>query len=623
MSAARGVEQEGKADTIRQACKNKQARQQTSETGMNIPDMQAYLSQFSDPSKWQAMFPPQFANMQFANPQFFNPQFPSPQFPNLQLDKLFKSAMPGEAAVHIDPARMGQIQEEYLHALTKLWQDLSAGKLPVLEDKRFAGAAWQANPLAAFSAAVYVLNAKTLASMSDAVQGSAKVKQRIRFAIQQTVDAMSPANFLVTNPEAQQKILDSRGESLQRGIAHMLEDLHKGHISHSDESAFEVGRNVATTEGAVVYENEVMQLIQYKPATRTVYAKPLVMVPPCINKFYILDLQPANSLVRHAVSQGHTVFLVSWRNPQAEQSRLTWDDYVEEGAIRALKVAADITGQKEVNAFGFCVGGTLVATALSVLAARGEKLASSLTLLTSLLDFSDTGVLDVYIDEAQVTRREMEIGQGGLMPGRDFAAAFSTLRPNDLIWNYVESNYLKGEDPPPFDLLYWNADSTNLPGPMFCWYLRNAYLENSLKVPNRLQVCGQPVDLSRIDMPAFIYASREDHIVPWTSAYASTRLINRKKPSNNRFVLGASGHIAGVINPPEKKKRSYWSSTQVPADAQDWLKNANEHPGSWWGQWDAFLARHAGEEVKAPGRYGNARYKPIEAAPGRYVKARA
>ncbi len=567
---------------------------------MNTPDMQAWMNQFSDPAKWTGFLQPPAS-----------------------LEQLFKNAIPADAPVTLDPGRMAQIQEEYLQHLTRLWQDLAAGKTPELEDKRFAGPAWKSSPLAAFSAAVYLLNARTLGKMADAVQGSAKLRQRIRFGIQQTVDALSPANFLATNPEAQQKIIDTRGESLRRGILHMMEDLQKGYISQSDENAFEVGRNVATTEGAVVYENPLMQLIQYKPLTRTVYARPLVIVPPCINKFYIKDLQPANSLVRYAVSQGHTVFLVSWANAQQEQAQMRWDDYIEEGALRALSVAQDISAQKQVNALGFCVGGTILATALAVLAARGEKPVASLTLLTSLLDFADTGVLDVYIDEAQVTRREMEIGRGGLMPGRDFAAAFSSLRPNDLIWNYVESNYLKGEDPPPFDLLYWNADSTNLPGPMFCWYLRNLYLEDNLKQAGKLTVCGEAVDLGRIDMPAFIYASREDHIVPWTSAYASCAIINRRKPSNNRFVLGASGHIAGVINPPEKKKRSYWKNRQLEADPRQWLAKASEQPGSWWPELAGFLATHGNGEVSAPRRYGNTRYKPIEPAPGRYVKVKA
>ncbi|MDB5796971.1 MAG: phaC [Paucimonas sp.] len=540
-----------------------------------------------------------------------------------QLDSLLKSAMPGQQPVSFDPLLITGLQKEYMESLTALWQNLALGRVPAVEDKRFAGPAWQGNPLAAFHAAVYLLNAHTLDKMVDAVKVTPKGRQKIRFAIQQTVDALSPANFLVTNPEAQKKIIETRGESLKRGIEHMLEDMRKGRISQTDEQAFEVGRNVATTEGAVVFENELFQLIQYKPQTRTVYERPLLIVPPCINKFYIMDLQPANSLVRYAALQGHTVFLVSWCNAQPAQAHLGWDDYIEQGAMQALRVAQEISGQKQINALGFCVGGTILATALAVLAARGENPVASLTLLTALLDFSDTGVLDVYIDEAQVARREHEIGRGGLMPGRDFAAAFSSLRPNDLVWNYVESNYLKGEEPAPFDLLYWNADSTNLPGPMFCWYLRRLYLEDSLKVPGKLKVCGEAVDLGAISAPTLVYASREDHIVPWTSAYASTRLINRRKPANMRFLLGASGHIAGVINPPEKKKRSYWTNARLPADAQEWLQGATEHPGSWWPEWAAFMARHAGAETAAPRRYGNARYKPIEPAPGRYVKVKA
>jgi polyhydroxyalkanoate synthase len=373
----------------------------------------------------------------------------------------------------------------------------------------------------------------------------------------------------------------------------------------------------------VVFENEVMQLLQYRPLTPKVFKRPLLMVPPCINKFYILDLQPDNSLIRYAVSQGHTVFVVSWVNPDESHSDVTWDDYIESGAIAAIEAAQAISGEKQINVLGFCVGGTILSTALAVLAARGKKPASSVTLLTTMLDFSDVGGIDIYVDEAQVMQREQAIGKSGLMPGRDFAAAFSSLRPNDLVWNYVESNYLKGEEPPPFDLLYWNADSTNLPGPMFCYYLRNMYLENKLLIPGRLSVNGEPVDLGRVQAPAFIYASREDHIVPWASAYVTTGLINTGKRSNNRFVLGASGHIAGVINPPAKKKRSYWTHDELPAAADQWLAEATEHPGSWWTEWTEFLASHAGEQVAAPKRYGNARYKPIEPAPGRYVKVRA
>jgi polyhydroxyalkanoate synthase len=349
----------------------------------------------------------------------------------------------------------------------------------------------------------------------------------------------------------------------------------------------------------------------------------LLLVPPCINKYYILDLQPENSLVRYAIEQGHTVFLVSWSNPDAALGTLTWDDYIEDAAIKAINVVQEISGQDKINTLGFCVGGTILSTALAVLAARKEEPAASMTLLTSLLDFSDTGILDVFIDEAQVAMREQAIGHGGLMPGRDFASAFSSLRPNDLVWNYVKANYLKGEFPPAFDLLYWNADSTNLPGPMFCWYLRNLYLEDSLKVPGKLTVAGQKVDLAKIDAPAFIYASREDHIVPWTAAYASTYLINPKKPQQNRFVLGASGHIAGVINPPAKKKRSYWINAELPSQSEDWLQGATEQPGSWWTEWAAFLTENGGKKVKPPKTAGNKKYPVIEAAPGRYVAVKA
>jgi polyhydroxyalkanoate synthase len=337
----------------------------------------------------------------------------------------------------------------------------------------------------------------------------------------------------------------------------MINDLQKGRISQSDESAFEVGRNVGTTPGHVVFENELFQLIQYAPVTPKVRAVPLLMIPPCINKFYILDLQPENSLVRYALEQGNTVFMVSWRNPDKSLGHLTWDDYVEQGAIAAIDAARAIAGQDKVHVFGFCVGGTIAATALAVMAARDQHPAASVSLLTTLLDFSDNGVLDVFVDAAQVAMREQALARGGLMPGRDLATTFSALRPNDLVWNYVQQNYLKGKAPPAFDLLYWNADSTNLPGPMFCWYLRNTYLENSLKEPGKLTVCGVPVDLGKVAAPVFVYGSREDHIVPWEAAFASMSLLNPKDGKSNKFVLGASGHIAGVINPASKNKRSY------------------------------------------------------------------
>lgn len=579
---------------------------------MNMPDPQAFaatwMSQFTDPSAWQGW-------MQMA------PMTPPPAGSN-PLPAFLK-----DLGVGIDPKRLESIRDDYLAKSGQLWQAFVSGKLPELHDRRFSASEWTANPMSAFSAASYLLNSEFMMALADAVETGPRERQKIRFAVQQMVDAMSPANFFATNPEAQKKMIDTKGESLTKGMANMLADLQKGRISQSDESAFEVGRNVGNTPGQVVFENELFQLIQYTPTTPTVRSVPLLMIPPCINKFYILDLQPENSLVRYVVEQGNTVFMVSWRNPDRSQAGLRWDDYVEQGAIRALDVVAEITGQEKAHVFGFCVGGTIAATALSVLAARGRQPAASLSLLTTLLDFSETGVLEVFVDEAQVALREQTLASGGLMSGRDLATTFSALRPNDLVWNYVQQNYLKGKEPPAFDLLYWNADSTNLPGPMFCWYLRNTYLEDKLKKPGALTVCGVPVNLGSIDAPVFVYGSKEDHIVPWPAAYASMGLLNPKNQKANRFVLGASGHIAGVINPASKGKRSYWVNDKGgksrPKNDAAWIDGAVEHKGSWWGEWAKFLQEHGGTEVPAPAAAGNAQHAVLEPAPGRYVKARA
>jgi polyhydroxyalkanoate synthase len=446
--------------------------------------------------------------------------------------------------------------------------------------------------------------------------------------VQQWVEAASPANFLALNPEAQQRALDTQGDSLTKGLTHLVNDIRQGHLSQTDESVFEVGRNVATTEGSVVFENAYFQLIEYTPLTPKVRAVPFLFVPPCINKYYILDLQPDNSLVRYALSQGHRVFMVSWVNADESLATASWDDYTEHGVLRAIRAVQDVVGVEKINALGFCIGGTLLASALAVLAARGERPVASLTLLTAFLDFAHTGILDVFVDEPLVRMRELTLGAqspqgGGLMNGGDLAATFSSLRPTDLVWNYVVGNYLKGETPPPFDLLYWNSDSTNLPGPMYCWYLRNTYLENRMKEPGAVSVCGTPLDFRQLDMPTFIYGSREDHIVPWDSAYASTRLVSGPK----MFVMGASGHIAGVINPPAKNKRSFWRSAPgtdpLPSASEQWLQGAQEQAGSWWPTWAGWLEVHSGDWVAAPAQPGGGQYRATEPAPGRYVKRRA
>ena len=535
------------------------------------------------------------------------------------------------SGLNLPATALAELQRGYVEGATSLWnQTLHSlggngnGEPAAVPDRRFAAKEWAANPGAAYTAQMYLLNSRTLMQMAEAVEGDAKTKARVRFAVQQWVDAMAPSNFLALNPEAQQLALKTQGQSLAAGMQHLLGDAGKGHVSQTDEAAFEVGRNVAATEGAVVFENELFQLIEYKSLGAKVYERPMLFVPPCINKFYIMDLQPDNSLIRYTVEQGHRVFVVSWRNPDASLADKTWDDYIEHAAIRAIDVVQDLTGAKTINTLGFCVGGTIVATALAVLAARGRQPAHSLTLLTSLLDFSDTGVLDLFIDEAGVQLREMTLGDKSptgpaLLKGQELATTFSFLRPNDLVWNYVVGNYLKGEAPPAFDLLYWNGDATNLPGPMYCWYLRHTYLQDDLKKPGVLTVCGEKLSLNSVKAPVFIYASREDHIVPWKAAYASTQVMSGKK----RFVLGASGHIAGVINPPAKKKRNYWVNNSLPAAADDWFETATEVPGSWWGEWTNWLQPLSGALAAAPKAPGSRKYPPIEPAPGRYVKQKA
>jgi len=528
------------------------------------------------------------------------------------------------AATGALPWGNSSLQRSYFDKQAKLWAALASGKRETLAtpepgDRRFAAKEWRENPYYDYLKQSYLLAAQYLEELVDAAELQPQAKERARFAARQWIDAMCPANFPATNPAALRQALDTRGESLTRGLANLLGDVQKRRISQTDESAFGVGRNIAVTPGDVVYENELIQLIQYKAATPEVARRPLVMVPPCINKYYILDLQPENSFVAHAVAGGNTVFMISWRNVEAGQGKFTWDEYLEQGIFQALRVAQEIAKSDQVNVLGFCVGGTLLGAALAVRAAKGEAPAASATFLTTMLDFADAGQLGLFIDEPSVATREAKIGQGGVMPGSELDFVFSSLRANDLVWPYVVNNYLKGERPAAFDLLYWNSDGTNLPGPMFCYYLRNTYLENKLCVPGALANCGVAVDLRRIAIPVFVFSTREDHIVPWRSAY---RTLAHVGAEDRTFVLGASGHIAGVINPPAKKRRSHWIGEPYPEDPELWLEKALEQPGSWWPRWSEWLARHGGGKRKAPAKQGSAKYRPIEPAPGRYVKHR-
>jgi len=513
----------------------------------------------------------------------------------------------------------GKFMQEQMSLWMKAFQPEGKPGTDAVADKRFNAPEWNELPIFRYYRDSYLLTSKMMMQAVEEADLDAATKRRMRFFMRQYLDAAAPSNYLATNPEAIKAALESGGKSIEEGMRNLVADMEKGRISMTDETAFEVGRNIATSKGAVVFENDLIQLVQYSPLTAKVHARPLVMVPPCINKFYIMDLQPENSLVRYAVEQGHTVFMVSWRNVKPPLDKLTWDDYLEMGVIAALDEARAITGADKVNALGFCIGGTLLASALAVLAKKRKNPVASLTLMTALLDFTDVGEIRVYIDKNFVEKREKKLAKGGIVPGAELASAFSSLRANDLVWTYVVSNYLKGKQPPAFDLLYWNGDSTNLPGPMYAYYLRNTYQDNKLVAPDALEMCGVPVDLKRVDMPAFVFAAREDHIVPWKGAYESARYLGGPV----RFVLGASGHIAGSINPASKGKRNHWVNERLGADPDKWFAQAKEVSGSWWVPWTAWLKPFAGKLVAARAKLGDAKHKPLESAPGRYVAERA
>ena len=540
------------------------------------------------------------------------------------------------AALAADPEKAAAVQARFAEEQQRLLAMMSpAGSLPAqtsqtfdatallsMQDKRFSTPSWQEPVSFRYMAESYLASYRLMLETIDTLELPNEEKQRLRFFAKQYADAISPTNFLLTNPDALKAALESKGDSLRAGLENLQADISKGHISLTDESAFEVGKNIAVTPGAVVFENEIFQLLQYQPQTPEVHVRPLLLVPPCINKFYILDLRPGNSYIEYAVQQGFTVFVISWRNVSEEQGSLTWDDYLSNGVIKAIDLTRIITNVHKINTLGFCVGGTLLASALAVLKRMGHDVVESVTLLTTFLDFSEVGEISAYVDEAFVERREREVGAGGILNGGELAFAFSSLRANDLIWNYVASNYLQGKKPPAFDLLFWNGDSTNLPGPWYCYYLRNTYFENNLVKPDKLTMCGVPVDLSYVDMPAFVFAAKEDHIVPWHTAYASAGYLGGKVD----FVLGASGHIAGVVNPASKNKRSYWTSQRTNSalsQPAEWLSHATEHEGSWWPCWANWLKSHSGRMIPARRKLGDAAHPVIEAAPGQYVKAKA
>lgn len=546
------------------------------------------------------------------------------------IDDATRTPMPRASSAHVpaaspfDASALAALHASFAPRVRDLWSASPSPATPATAaspagDRRFASAAWREQPYFAWLARSYRLYGEYLTALASLAQLPPEEKRRLEFSVRQFVEAISPANFPATNPDVLERAIATKGASIVEGLRNFAADVGKGRITMSDESAFAVGRNLAVTPGSIVFRNELIELIQYDATTTRVARRPLLMVPPCINKYYILDLRPENSFVRHAVAQGHTVFMISWRNVPAGLGRLRWDDYLEQGVLAALTAVRAIGRSREVNTLGFCVGGTLLACALAVLAARGDHTVASATFLTTMLDFADPGEIGVYVTRQMLAAREGQLEAGQRVHGSELAGAFASLRPNELVWNYVVENYLKGRTPPAFDLLYWNGDSANLPGPMYVYYIRNLYLENRLREAGALTMLGERIDLSRIDIPAYVYASREDHIVPWRSAFRTLDLVG----GTAAFVLGASGHIAGVVNPPEAHKRNYWIGERRAQSANEWLASATSHAGSWWTHWDRWLAQHKGGERAAPRHAGNAAFPPRAAAPGDYVREQA
>jgi len=516
--------------------------------------------------------------------------------------------------------KLARLQDDYLHQWVAALRDSDRRQEPGDVDRRFSSPEWDELAWFRVVRGLYTLNSQYISELAALPDLAPHTKRRLKFFSQQLVDAMSPTNNPLTNPESISQAYRSQGDSLAQGARSFTADLKRGRISMSDETHFEVGRNLAVTPGEVIFENELIQLIQYRATTKKTNARPLLIVPPFINKYYILDLQPHNSFVRYCVEQGITTFIISWRNVSESLGHLTWDDYIARGVFDAIKAAQDICRVQSVNALGYCVGGTLLASALAVKEAKNEHPVHSLTLLASMLDFSDTGEISAFVDGHYVGYCERQYAQHGVVSGSQLTNTFASLRANELVWHYVVSNYLLGKPLRAFDLLYWNADSANLPGPLYAYYLRNMYLENRLRCPGSLRMHGEQIDLGTIATPTMMVAARDDHIVPWHTAYQSMRLLG----GDNRFVLAASGHVAGIVSPAGSSLRRYWANGEgkLPVQPGSWLSSARETEGSWWPHWIAWLKPLSGDAVPAHATTGNKRYQPIEPAPGRYVRER-
>ena len=490
-------------------------------------------------------------------------------------------------------------------------------------DKRFLDPQWSQNQFFDFIKQIYLITSRWAGDIvDDAAEIDPHTRQKAAFYIKQIANALAPTNFVLTNPELLRETFSSNGENLVRGLHMLAEDIKAGggdlKIRQSAPGDFELGKNLAASPGKVIHQNEICQIVQYAAATTTVLKRPLLIVPPWINKFYILDLTPEKSFIRWCVEQGHTVFVISWINPDGRQARKSFENYMREGILEALDVIGKVTRTDGVNAVGYCVGGTILAVTLAYMAATGDERIKSATFFATQVDFTHAGDLKVFVDEEQLADLEYKMRMRGYLEGRSMSNAFNMLRSNDLIWPYVVANYFKGKTPPPFDLLYWNSDSTRLPAANHAFYLRNCYLKNKLS-RGEMEIAGERLDLKKSHVPIYNLATREDHIAPPRSVFYGSSFFGGKVT----FVLTGSGHIAGVINPPARNKYQYWTGPAPKGDRyEEWLPKAKEHPGSWWPHWQSWIENHDGARIKAR-RIGNARYKPIEDAPGSFVKVKA
>ncbi len=547
----------------------------------------------------------------------------------VEIGKMFMDA---SLKMMSNPQKFAEQQTKLMQGYAELWQstakrmqgeeDVAPVIQPAKDDRRFKDDAWSEQTVFDFIKQSYLLTSDWLqAQVSDVEDIDPKTREKLKFYTRQYVDAMSPTNFVATNPKVLKAASETNGENLIKGMDQLLKDLERGQgelrISMTDTGAFELGKNVAVTPGKVVYQNDLIQLLQYEPTTEKVAKRPLLIVPPWINKFYILDLQPKNSFIKWATDQGHTVFVISWVNPDERYADKRFEDYMLEGPLAAMSAIAEATGEKDLNVIGYCIGGTLTAATLAYMAAKDDDRVKSATFFTTMVDFSEPGELGVFIDEAQLQRLDEHMEKTGYLDGQYMSQVFNMMRDNDLIWSFVINNYLLGREPMAFDLLYWNSDNTRMPKMMHSLYLRKMYLENKLVEPGGITLDGVPIDLSKIKTPVYWLSTKDDHIAPWKSTYAATQIYNGPK----RFVLSASGHIAGVINPPAANKYCYWTNTKNPADPDAFFQTAKQHDGSWWPDWQKWVKKYAGGEVSARNP-GDGKLKVIEDAPGSYVKVR-